>query len=142
MFLGRVLKTFNGSQCSRKEDECQEGVGILFIAGSNSAEALDSGEEPLNDIAHFVKELVDFPGGFAVASGWNNDDAAQFMDLVHDFLAVVTAVRQDILACQIKVFQKLFSRRCIMNVSWCQKQLSRYAVTIDQGMQLCPYSAP
>jgi len=64
------------------------------------------------------------------------------MDLVHDFLAVVTAICQDILACQIKVFQKLFSRRCIMNVSWRQKQLSRYAVTIDQGMQLCPYSAP
>ena len=116
--LGRVLKTINGNQGSRKEDEGQEGVGILFIAGSNSAETLDSGEEALNDIAHFVKELVELSGEFAVASGWNNDDAAQCMDLVRDFLTVITAVRQDILACQIKVFQKLFSRRCIMNVSW------------------------
>lgn len=135
-------KPINGSQGGGKEDEGQEGVGILFIAGSNSAETLDSGEEALNDIAHFVKWLINFTGRFAVTSGWNNDDAAQFMNHVHDFLAVVTAVRQDILTCQIKVFQKLFSRRRIMNVSWRQKQLSRYAVTIDQGMQFCPYSAP
>ena len=92
--LGSVDEVPDPQSGGGDEDEADEAVGGLVVAGGQSAAVLELGEAPLDEVSQGVEVAVDDGLGLAIALGRDDGGDAAIAQVGEDGVSVVALVAQ------------------------------------------------
>jgi hypothetical protein len=138
--LGRSDELFENYGDGGEEDEASIIGQELVIAGGDAAELLQLVEEPLDEIAFFVKRLV--VGERRAAIGFGRDDRLGLTrkDSLAQVIRVITLVGDD--GFSLETFDEVMRLCDVVALPWPEKKPDGIAERVGGGVDLRAQSAP